>query len=505
MGINAGKAVKMKKSSTQKMKTTKLTPYTESTIDRQLWTREPQKWIYANRDLRLDKIKAIGFDMDFTLAIYKDHHFQKLTYLATLEKLVNQKGYPPKILEFQYDPHSVIRGIVMDRDAGTLFKLDEHYYVGRVMKNGKIVSKEERHRLYGGKKIPLGSPQFHWLDTLFEIPEANLYMQLLSFFENRLDKERFPSNRIFYDIRECMDASHQDKEVKGKIIANPHHYIEVDPLLPITLHRFRSVGKELFLLTNSNWEFTNKVMSFLLPPGHFGYQSWIQYFDLIVVSAQKPLFFKNGHPFEKPNLSGLPEEWHKKIFQGGNIELLQQFLRLGGEDILYIGDHIYGDILRSKKDTLWRTCMIIPELEQEIAIIREKRDLFHKYWELETQRKHLDEEINYHRMVKMFLSKKNGDPASHELLSQCQNHSHILQKNLSRCLNEIRKIENQIAQFFNPYWGLLMREDNEKSLFGDQVEHYAGLYTSRVSNFCFYSPLQYFRASVDLMPHELVI
>ena len=35
--------------------------------------------------------------------------------------------------------------------------------------------------------------------------------------------------------------------------------------------------------------------------------------------------------------------------------------------MLYVGDHIYGDILRSKKDTAWRTAMIIQELETEVA------------------------------------------------------------------------------------------------------------------------------------------
>ena len=34
------------------------------------------------------------------------------------------------------------------------------------------------------------------------------------------------------------------------------------------------------------------------------------------------------------------------------------------------------------------------------------------------------------------------------------------------------------------------------------MEQYACLYTSRVSNFLHYSPMQYFRSPRDLMPHE---
>jgi predicted HAD superfamily phosphohydrolase YqeG len=36
--------------------------------------------------------------------------------------------------------------------------------------------------------------------------------------------------------------------------------------------------------------------------------------------------------------------------------------------VLYVGDHIYGDILRSKKTLGWRTMLVVPELETELEI-----------------------------------------------------------------------------------------------------------------------------------------
>jgi hypothetical protein len=68
---------------------------------------------------------------------------------------------------------------------------------------------------------------------------------------------------------------------------------------------------------------------------------------------------------------------------------------------------------------------------------------------------------------------------------------------------EATTIEREIAQRFHAYWGSLLKEANETSSFGDQVEEYACVYTSRVSNFLAYSPLQYFRSPRDLLPHEL--
>lgn len=41
-----------------------------------------------------------------------------------------------------------------------------------------------------------------------------------------------------------------------------------------------------------------------------------------------------------------------------------------GDRILYVGDHMYADILRSKRTVGWRTCLIIPELEHELDVAR---------------------------------------------------------------------------------------------------------------------------------------
>lgn len=50
-----------------------------------------------------------------------------------------------------------------------------------------------------------------------------------------------------------------------------------------------------------------------------------------------------------------------------------KLLGVRGKDILYIGDHIFGDILKSKKQQGWQTCLVIPELSRELGIwAREK-------------------------------------------------------------------------------------------------------------------------------------
>jgi hypothetical protein len=65
------------------------------------------------------------------------------------------------------------------------------------------------------------------------------------------------------------------------------------------------------------------------------------------------------------------------------------------------------------------------------------------------------------------------------------------------------RLEEEVDLCYNSSWGPLFKEGNENSRFGAQVEDYACLYTSRVSNFLAYSPLRYFRAPRAKMPHEL--
>lgn len=43
--------------------------------------------------------------------------------------------------------------------------------------------------------------------------------------------------------------------------------------------------------------------------------------------------------------------------------------------LLYVGDHMFADILRSKRTLGWRTCLIVPELEGEMLAHRQNKDL----------------------------------------------------------------------------------------------------------------------------------
>ena len=54
-----------------------------------------------------------------------------------------------------------------------------------------------------------------------------------------------------------------------------------------------------------------------------------------------------------------------------------------GKDVLYIGDHIFGDILKSKKIRGWRTFLVIPELAHELYVWTNKNTLYNRLQNLD--------------------------------------------------------------------------------------------------------------------------
>ena len=171
---------------------------------------------------------------------------------------------------------------------------------------------------------------------------------------------------------------------------HPERYIHVDEALVPMLRALRESGKKTFLLTNSLWDFTNVVMNYLVhgAVGEDKTSDWTELFDAIITGSCKPAFFENeraaifevdaetsdlrntddGAPMLpigasaaaataddalRSSFGGMGKGKHEgvKAYQGGSFKHLHAMLGVtSGSQVLYVGDHIYGDILRSKKD-----------------------------------------------------------------------------------------------------------------------------------------------------------
>lgn len=480
--------------------------------------------IFVNRTLRMDRIDVVGFDMDYTLAIYRKERIEQLAFARTIDKLVGL-GYPEGIREVRYEPDRVIRGLLIDKPRGHIVKMDRYGHVGRAYHGSRALTREERVACYRARKVNPGSPDYEWIDTLFSLPEGCLYCQLVDWLDAHAGElDRVPSYlELARDVRQAIDEAHADGSIKKEVRAHPERYIEGSGQeLAFALHRLRSSGKRLFVLTNSYWPYTDDVMRYLLDGVLEGYPSWRNYFDLVIVGARKPGFFERGSPFTEvcPRTGTLKAEpaarlEKGRVYQGGNLKALEAKGGIGGETVLYVGDHIYGDILLSKKTSLWRTCMIVPELED---VIWHEELYGPDLWRLGVLYEDIertDYGINYYKLLLNRIAKLrehsggNGDgPMSDEELAATETASvrarralDSLRRHQRTQLAAFRECEAQVDHGYNPHWGRLFIEGTETSLFGQQVENFACLYTSRVSNFAYYSPTQYFRSLPERLPH----
>ena len=480
--------------------------------------------VFCNRNLRMDTIEMIGFDMDYTIALYHQDRLEQLSMELTLRKLIDKHGYRPEILHLSYDPRRAIRGLVVDKKYGNVFKMDRHAYVGRCYHGFRELTHDERKLTYRNEKINLSSDRYEWIDTLFALPEAVMYTTLVDWADRQTGTVDY--DKLFTDIRTAIDEAHRDDTLKSVIKADLSAFIIKDPLLGETLHKFRSSGKKLFLLTNSLYDYTASVMSYLLDGERKAYPSWRNYFDIVMVGAGKPAFFNELRPFVQidaatgapvtnghngPSGDSIKHLSRDKVYQAGNVVAFEQLTGIKGEQVLYIGDHIYGDILRLRKQHMWRTAMVLQELEREVSVSDRLEAQIKDLELLDRRHRNLESEIDYQSLRLKKLQRMLDDPATLPALRTRLEEARKLTRQSVDSLRdraglmdaEVDSLEARIDRAYNSHWGSCLREGNENSRFGEQVNDYADLYTSRVSNFGPYSPLRYFRAPRRPMPHEI--
>ncbi|KAF7145349.1 hypothetical protein RHSIM_Rhsim04G0249000 [Rhododendron simsii] len=325
--------------------------------------------IFCSRTLNFRSISAIGYDMDYTLMHYNVMAWEGRAYDYCMDNLKSM-GFPVGGLAF--DPDLVIRGLVIDKEKGNLVKADRFGYVKRAMHGTRMLSNRAvssvvydsmcnlhflniwnfvapvvifswcvllptyESEMYGRELVDLRKEnRWEFLNTLFSVSEAVAYMQA---------------------VGKALFRAHVEGQLKNEIMSKPELFVEPDPELPLALLDQKEAGKRLLLITNSDYHYTDKMMQhsfnrFL--PNEMG---WRDLFDMVIVSARKPEFFQMSHPmYEVVTGEGLMRPCFKAhpggLYSGGSAQMVENSLNLHGDEILYVGDHIYTDysaLIRSR-------------------------------------------------------------------------------------------------------------------------------------------------------------
>ncbi|MFA6236099.1 MAG: HAD-IG family 5'-nucleotidase [Bacteriovorax sp.] len=451
--------------------------------------------IFINRTLNMKKIKAIGFDMDYTIVRYNTEAFERFTHKATLKKLVSEKKYPEEILKLDFDFHRVIQGLVIDKKKGNLLKVSRFGKVKSSYHGLTPIDFKEQQKMYGNGVIDLSDVHIQSLDTNFSVSNGVLYSQLIEMKKKGVEFPDFES--LADDIKECLDLCHSDGTLKNEVRKNISDYIIQDPDVVTLLERYKRYGKKLLIITNSDFSYTKLLLEHTINPFLKDHKDWSELFEITVTLSSKPRFFTTKTAFLKIDpatgfMTNAEGKITKGIYQGGFAGKLQKDLGLDGDEILYLGDHIYGDVVSIKKTFNWRTALVLDPLKEEIEAIQSSAFIQSEIDKQMTIKESLEHMLNDIDLRKNEL----GEDVSKEELNSLFNDIDKVNAIISDLLDQHKK-------FFNPYWGEMMRAGLEESRFADQVEKYACIYMTKVADLITYSPRTYFRPFRRTLPHEL--
>lgn len=453
--------------------------------------------VYVNRTLNLKKIKYIGLDMDHTLIRYNTEKFERLSHTTIMEKLIAGKGYPEQIKNLQFDFNFALRGLVIDRPKGNLLKLNRYTAIRNCFHGLKPLDFKLRQKVYRSTYIDLSKSDYLSVDTSFSYSLAHAYSQLVDLKDSNPSLNLPDYGQMADDVLDALDVAHRDGSLKNAVRDNLSEYIIKDESVVKALEKYKKHGKKIFVLTNSEFHYTKLLMDFAINPFLKDHSSWVDLFEIVVTFAQKPKFFYDDLKFLKIDpatgaMTNLDEKLVRGVYQGGNAKKFTSDLSLDGDDILYIGDHIYGDIVRLKKECNWRTAMIIEELDEEISRNKKADPIIQEIDTLMKLKEPLEEALT-------------------ELMTQkYERSSKIDESQIDKLQKEINDYDAQISHLiktqqalYNPNWGQLMRAGNEESYFAYQMERYACVYMSKVADLFHLSPRTYFRAPRRPLSHEV--
>lgn len=464
----------------------------------------PAQRIFCNRTLNLRSIQAIGFDMDYTLVHYHQDRWEERAYQHCKERLL-AKGYPVASLSF--DPELGMLGLIVDTELGNLVKANRFGYVKRACHGTQMLDYEAQRAAYDNTVVDLADKRWIFVNTLFGLSESCMYMQLVDLFDAKQLEGVMGYAKVYDLVRQNLDAAHMEGALKAEIMADPDRFVDLDPDLAPALQDLKHAGKKLVVITNSEWFYTKAMMSYAFDR-YLGGAGWRSLFDLVIVAARKPAFFSERMPaFEviddEGRLVPAPGRLEQgKSYLGANARLVEQSLGIPGEDILYVGDHIFADVNVSKSLYRWRTGLIVRELERELNALEAFKPAQAELTRLMAEKEEMEHRYSLLRLLAQRVERGYGERPEGIDVARVRAEMRELRGQLVAHDERIAPLAKAAGELNHPRWGLLLRTGSDKSHLARQIEKHADIYTSRVSNLLYSTPFVYLRSPRGSLPHD---
>ena len=278
-------------------------------------------------------------------------------------------------------------------------------------------------------------------------------------------------------------------------------YIKPSPGVTELLTTLRHGGKQLFLASNSNFDFVDVGMTFLVG------SDWRARFDVVIVSADKPNFFSGKHrrPFRQVDPETGRPMMHKVhslksdgIYAAGGVESLAQMTGWGAGDVLYCGDSLWADLVEAHRRNGWHTAAIINELEDELKVIEspEYHELLLKAATLEELLRVIQEEV--------FRLPYFHDGAVEKLPRRTSADDRLI----DAVESILKDVKEKMRVIFNTQFGSVFRARHGPTLFASSLYRHCDLYTARLENLNSYPNVgmrRFYPTASRPLPHEKIV
>jgi len=367
----------------------------------------------------VDNCDAVGFDMDHTLCRYNVPALGKLMSEQMVEILVDKYKYPSQSfrdLIGTYDGIVCAGGLICDVTTGSFLKVDEDGSIEKMFQNKRFLSRDEIEFHFKGsvwphhEKFKRGAMKengVYWfvednftagiMSTLAailsyeadkhtentgKIPGPDVYLKAFLIFNDLVG--------LLWDPQRFGDGTSPFFEHMKRNIGEVMH--KVGQPVKDWLKEMRKNGKFVFLMTSSQCDYTDLVMSSCFDP------EWRKSFDLSISLARKPKFYTEMAQFTPVDTSRSPvaagtastnEIERYGWYTEGNGEILNEFIRgITGKSspvVAYFGDSLKSDIFFPKLMYRWETVYIMDSLRNNPNAVNplnkeEERILYSNEW-----------------------------------------------------------------------------------------------------------------------------
>jgi len=342
------------------------------------------------------------------------------------------------------------------------------------------------------------------LNDLFSMAECCLIADTVQFFKDR-GIPFCPRNAV-HDVLSSIGSTHISGDFHRLVAADPGRYFEEQPYLKEVISKLKVSGKRLIFASNSPFWYVDAGMR------HVMGENWREDWDVVIVSAGKPLFYtEDSRPFrEVSSVTGRVKFKKIDTLEKGEVYTegcLRELIRctnwnlspddptpttltaakLGADGlatpkVLYIGDSLFADLVDAKREFGWTTAAVTPEVGHEIAM--QSRTQF------VLSQQTIDLLLGVLRSVQDKLGNGLRDEEDIRVID-----------GVERLVSRWR--DQQTMMLGNPF-GSVFRARYQPSLFAHSLRRYCDLYMSSVSSLRHYSPQhRFYPSDARLLSHEM--